>query len=138
MSTSFKQYLNTLSDALKAGTATEHTHRPMLKTLLEALDPKLTATNEPKQIACGAPDYILTRGGFTVGYIEAKDVGKSLNEVERSDQLKRYRSALSNLVLTDYLEFRWYVDGELRQEARLARGQPGGQVKPEKDGIEAG
>ena len=137
MSTSFKQYLNTLSDALKAGTATEHTHRPMLKTLLEALDPKLTATNEPKQIACGAPDYILTRGGFTVGYIEAKDVGKSLNEVERSDQLKRYRSALSNLVLTDYLEFRWYVDGELRQEARLARVQPGGKVKPEKDGIEA-
>lgn len=137
MSTSFKQYLNTLSDALKAGTATEHTHRPTLKTLLEALDPKLTATNEPKQIACGAPDYILTRGGFTVGYIEAKDVGKSLNEVERSDQLKRYRSALSNLVLTDYLEFRWYVDGELRQEARLARVQPGGKVKPEKDGIEA-
>lgn len=136
MSTSFKTYLHTIETALKAGTATEHTHRPALKTWLEAMDTQITATNEPKQIACGAPDYIITRNSFTVGYIEAKDVGKSLNEVERSDQLKRYRRALGNLVLTDYLEFRWYVDGELRQEGRLARMQAGGSLKVEKDGIE--
>ena len=30
--------------------------------------------------------------------------------------MKRYLSALSNLILTDYLEFRWYVDGEGRAE----------------------
>ncbi|MBI1879280.1 MAG: DNA methyltransferase, partial [Chloroflexi bacterium] len=73
----------------------------------------------------------------TLGYIEAKDVGKSLAETERTDQLKRYRRALDNLILTDYLEFRWYVGGELRQEARLARPQPGGKLKPEKDGLTA-
>jgi hypothetical protein len=50
-------------------------------------------------------------------------VGKSLAETERTDQLKRYRRALNNLILTDYLEFRWYVGGELRQEARLAQPQ---------------
>ncbi|MCB9422166.1 MAG: DNA methyltransferase [Ardenticatenaceae bacterium] len=119
------------------GNATEHTHRPTLKTLLEAIEPQITATNEPKQIACGAPDYIVTRSGFTVGYIEAKDVGKALNDIERSEQLKRYRRALGNLILTDYLEFRWYVDGELRQEARLARPQAGGKLKTEKEGSEA-
>jgi hypothetical protein len=69
-----------------------------------------------------------------VGYIEAKDVGKSLAETERTDQLKRYRRALDNLILTDYLAFRWYVGGELRQEARLAQPQAGGKLKPEKDG----
>ena len=89
MSTIFKQYLKTIEDALKAGTATEHTHRPALKSLLEGIDSQITATNEPKQIACGAPDYIVSRSGFTVGYIEAKDVGKSLHTVERSEQLKR-------------------------------------------------
>lgn len=136
MSTVYKQYIQAIETAVKAGNATEHTHRPTLKTLLEALDTHITATNEPKQIACGAPDYILTRGGFTVGYIEAKDIGKPLNDVERTDQLKRYRRALGNLILTDYLEFRWYVDGELRQEGRLARLQTGGSLKADKEGVE--
>lgn len=106
MSTSLKHYLSTIENALKAGNATEHTHRPALKALLESLDLRLTATNEPKRIACGAPDYIISRDGLTLGYIEAKDVGKSLAETERSEQLKRYLRALDNLILTDYLDFR--------------------------------
>jgi hypothetical protein len=61
MSTSLKHYLTTIENALKAGNATEHTHRPALKALLESLDLRITATNEPKRIACGAPDYIITR-----------------------------------------------------------------------------
>ena len=137
MTTTFKNYLKTIEDALKAGNATEHTHRPALKALLETLDLHVTATNEPKRIACGAPDYLVSRDMLTLGYIEAKDVDKSLYEAEHSDQLKRYRRALDNLILTDYLEFRWYVDGELRQEARLARPQMGGKLKIDKNGIKA-
>ena len=53
----FHAYLHQLSAALKAGNATEHTHRPALKALVEALDATVTATNEPKRIACGAPDF---------------------------------------------------------------------------------
>jgi predicted helicase len=135
MSASLKHYLTTIENSLKAGNATEHTHRPALKALLESLDLHITATNEPKRIACGAPDYIITRNHLTIGYIEAKDVGKSLAETERSDQLKRYRRALDNLILTDYLEFRWYVDGDLRQGAGLATPQANGKLKPEKDGL---
>ncbi|MBT7016427.1 MAG: DNA methyltransferase, partial [Anaerolineae bacterium] len=137
MSTIFKQYLKNIENSLKAGNATEHTHRPALKMLLEELDPSIIATNEPQRIACGAPDYIVTRADFSIGYIEAKDVGKSLHEIERGEQLKRYKRALSNLILTDYLEFRWYVDGELRQEARLARSETSGKLKNEKGGIQA-
>ena len=91
MSASLKHYLKTIENSLKAGNATEHTHRPALKAMLETLDLQITATNEPKRIACGAPDYIISRAGLTIGYIEAKDVGKSLAETERTDQLKRYR-----------------------------------------------
>jgi len=47
-------------------------------------------------------------------------VGVDLNAVERSPQLKRYLDALPNVILTDYLEFRWYVNGERRETARLA------------------
>lgn len=115
----FHAYLQQLSAALKAGNATEHTHRPALKALLEALDATLTVTNEPKRIACGAPDYIVTQGELPLGYIEAKDVGVDLDAAENSEQLRRYRAGLTNLLLTDYLEFRWYVGGERRLTARL-------------------
>ena len=33
--------------------------------------------------------------------------------------MRRYRAALPNLLLTDYLEFRWYVEGERRDIVRL-------------------
>ncbi|MBS1222970.1 MAG: methyltransferase, partial [Proteobacteria bacterium] len=115
----FHTYLQQLSAALKAGNATEHTHRPALKALVEALDATVTATNEPKRIACGAPDYIVTHGDLPLGYIEAKDVGADLDAVEASEQMQRYRAGFANLLLTDYLEFRWYVGGERRLTARL-------------------
>ncbi|MDY0267759.1 type ISP restriction/modification enzyme [Trichloromonas sp.] len=113
-------YLDSVAQALGAGNATEHTHRPALKILLESHQFGTTATNEPKRIACGAPDFVIVHGAVPLGYVEAKDVGVSLNDVEKSAQLKRYRASLGNLILTDYLEFRWYVDGERRMVARVA------------------
>ncbi|MFB3923282.1 MAG: type ISP restriction/modification enzyme [Terriglobia bacterium] len=134
-------YRRQIEKELQAGNATEHTHRPALKSLIESLAPGVTATNEPKQVECGAPDFIISRkavhGPVTLGHIEAKDVGKPLDEIERTDQLKRYLPALPNLILTDYLEFRWYVNGEHRHTARLARVAKGGKLAPEKDRPEA-
>lgn len=112
-------YLKALSSALAKGDATEHTHRPALKTYLEALATGVTATNEPRRIACGAPDYIITKGEVPLGYIEAKDIGEALDKVEKSEQMARYKGSLGNLILTDYVEFRWYVQGEKRLTARL-------------------
>ena len=94
-----------------------------------------------------APDFIITRKETPLGHIEAKDVGKSLDAIEKdarsanprtSDgkQLKRYREGLNNLILTNYLEFRWYVGGEHRMSVRLARVGAQGKLKKEKDGEE--
>lgn len=66
MTTPIKAYLKQIEDNLRMGNATEHTHRPALKALLEALDPGVTATNEPKRIACGAPDFIRTSNRNTM------------------------------------------------------------------------
>ena len=125
----FTHYLERVASDLKAGNATEHTHRPALQTLLESSLPGIKATNEPRRIACGAPDYIVTRGETPIGYIEAKDIGASLDAVQGDEQLKRYRAALRNLILTDYLEFRLYRNGELVQTAKLAQLQTGGAIK---------
>ena len=61
---------------------------------------------------------------------------KPLEEEEKSEQLKRYRRYLGNLILTDYLEFRWYVDGELRRTGRMARVGRRGKISGEKEGEE--
>jgi hypothetical protein len=36
-------------------------------------------------------------------------------------QLKRYRASLGNLILTDYLQFHWYVDGQCRDKSSPAQ-----------------
>jgi len=38
--------------------------------------------------------------------------------------------ALPNLLLTDYLEFRWFVDGKKRETFRLANAVAGGRLVP--------
>ena len=77
--------------------------------------------NEPKRVNCGAPDFIIeTANGIPIGHIECKNVGTNLDQIENDEQLKRYRGGLPNLILTDYLEFRWYVVGELNTSVRLA------------------
>ncbi|MHB8562965.1 MAG: type ISP restriction/modification enzyme [Acidiferrobacteraceae bacterium] len=105
-------------------------------TTLEAFQPHIIATNEPKRIQCGAPDYIITRKDIPLGFVEAKDIGISLDEAERSEQLNRYRESLANLILTDYLEFRWYVGGVLRLTARLAKPQTNGRWHAEPEGAQ--
>ncbi len=141
------RYLKEVQKDLSGGIATEHTYRPALKLLIESLGKDITATNEPKRERCGAPDFIITRKETPLGHIEAKDVGKSLDAIEKdarlanprtSDgkQLKRYREGLNNLILTNYLEFRWYVGGEHRMSVRLAKVGAQGKLRKEKDGEE--
>jgi len=130
-------YIRTIEKELVVGNATEHTHRSALKALIESLGDGVVATNEPQRIECGAPDFLVTKEAPQVGYMEAKDVGKSLDEAEKSEQLKRYLGSLPNIILTDYLEFRWYVDGEHRFSARLGTPTKDGKIKRDKAGVQA-
>ena len=132
-----QDYLHAIENKLAMDDATEHTHRAALQALIESLLSGVNATNEPKHIECGAPDFVVRKGVTTIGYIEAKDIGKSLDEAEKSDQLKRYQESLTNLMLTDYLEFRWYVDGDIRLSARLGTPTKEGKIKRDKMGVEA-
>ena len=126
-------YLRRIEADHRQGNDTEHTHRPALKTLLETLDPRIIATNEPKRIECGAPDLVITgkKNKLLLGHVEAKDIGVSLSEAKKSDQLKRYLPALSNLLLTDYVEFRWFVDGAERAKFRLGEVKSSGEIIPD-------
>ena len=99
------QYLEKIHTRFKTGISREHAYRGDLQTLLESLAKDVLVTNEPARIACGAPDYILTRKDIPIGYIEAKDIGVDLKSKSLKEQFDRYRAALDNLIITDYLEF---------------------------------
>jgi predicted helicase len=106
------QYISNISTLYKAGNSTEHSYRGDLQLLLSTILEGISVTNEPKRIKCGAPDYILTRKDVPVGYIEAKDVGVNLADKAHKDQFDRYKAALNNLIITDYLQFHFYKNGE--------------------------
>ena len=134
-----RAYLKAIRAKFETGDASEHTHRPALEDLVESFSKNVIVINEPKRIACGAPDLVIKKEDFPIGYIEAKDIGRSLDEAERSEQLDRYLNSLENLILTDYLEFRWYRNGEFREAARLARLTRDGKIVREKMGeVEVG
>jgi predicted helicase len=135
MTNQIQAYLQDVTQIYQKGNATEHTYRPALKNLLESFGDGVLAVNEPKRIKCGAPDFWIGQGMLEIGHIEAKDIGVSLKGFEKKDQMKRYLNALGNLIFTDHLEFRWYVDGELRLSAAIATFDKQKKIKADPDGI---
>ena len=128
-------YIRQIQDRRATGQATEHSYRPALEALLEALGGTgIQAINDPSHGDYGAPDFIVQRNGVPVGHVECKNVGVDLDDAEETEQLTRYRRALPNLILTDYLEFRWYAAGQLRLQARLGRFDSSGRLRQERSG----
>lgn len=115
----FDTYIQSIQSNLKRGS--ERTHYPTIKNLLDNPAASLAAIIEEKGNKAGVPDFTVRRRDLLVGYVEAKEVGLDLNPIEKTEQLQRYRESLNgNLILTNYLEFRWYVDGKTRFTAVLA------------------
>jgi predicted helicase len=106
-----EKYIEKVNIRYKSGISTEHTYRGDLQALLEQLCDDILVTNEPTRIACGAPDYILTKSNIPVGYIEAKDLGANIEDKNYKEQFDRYRSSLPNLIFTNYLDFHLYREG---------------------------
>lgn len=128
-------YLASLNKALAKGDATEHTHRAALQALMEASIKGLEATNEPKaQQRENKPDYLIRIKSTVIGYVEAKDIGHDLKQVVRSAQIRRYLEALSNLIVTNYVDFVWFAQGQ--EQMRLSLGNADGwHVEPSDKGL---
>ena len=94
----FIDYINRLNEQYSTGRAREHSYRPALQILMSELIPDAIVTNEPARIACGAPDYILTKkkDSLPFGFIEAKDLNDpDLEGVSKNkEQFDRYYELL--------------------------------------------
>ena len=91
---------------------TEHTDRAALQSVLQAIADEtqkgITVQHEPKRVADkGAPDFKISKGGLILGYVENKGIDENLNKVLKSEQIAKYKSLSSNIILTDYLDFIW-------------------------------
>jgi predicted helicase len=121
-----EQYLETLNKRYITGIASEHTYRSDLELLVRGLVNNIEVTNEPSQVTdCGNPDYVITKSGIPIGYIEAKDIGKDLNSKVYVEQFTRYRNALDNLIITDYVWFQFFENNKPIAEIRIADIQNG-------------
>ncbi len=128
MPISVNNYIDNINRLFVTGHAREHSYRGDLQNLLISILPDdILVTNEPARVQCGAPDYVLTKGkaNIPVGYIEAKDIGVDLKSKSLKEQFDRYKTGLSNLIITDYLKFEFYKEGEFVTEISIANIEDG-------------
>ena len=120
-------YVKKVASTTKRGDAREESYYPALAELLEQFSEterhkKVHVTVLPKKTEAGNPDFRVWDGKHSqVGYIEAKSPQAILDDIETSEQLKRYLSTFPNLILTNFYEFRLYRKGKRVDNVLLAR-----------------
>lgn len=140
-STNYKHvndYLDDVNAKFKLGITSEHTFRKDLEVLINKLSPNANVTNEPSKVTdCGNPDFLISNKHIPIGFIEAKDIGKNLGAKQYNEQFNRYKAALDNLVITDYLHFQFFVSGELVNEIKIGEvSGKGDSIKKIEDNFE--
>ncbi|PIE97438.1 MAG: DNA methyltransferase [Treponema sp.] len=130
------EYIKQLDKRLKSGLSGEHTYRGDIESLIKTLASGIEVTNEPQKVTdCGNPDFVVTKGKIPIGYIEAKDIGKDLNSKNYKEQFERYKKALDNLIITDYLYFQFFRHGQLIHEIKI--GEIDASEKNKNNGVRA-
>ncbi len=79
-------------------------------------------TQEPRQLdQIGRPDFIAMDGLLPIGYIEAEAYGRDLDALtgHAREQNTRFIENLDNFILTNFVEFRLYMDGQRRATVNI-------------------
>lgn len=129
-------YLDEIRKLYVSGQSTEHSFRPALERLFKSIDPALTVINEPRRtVDVGAPDFVFQRGDVSIGWCEAKDIGKDVRLFAANDYSKeqkvRYRKGLPNLIYTNGLDFEFIADGDVVDFVTIADLIPTMPARPE-------
>jgi predicted helicase len=121
----FGDYLDSLKREVVHGKGRELTYRHALKQLFEQLDDSIIAINEAARVSVGAPDFVIEKAtdyrlrqaklfaSPPLALVEVKDLGKDLDDPKNQEQLNRYFEYCGNIIHTDYLQFRFYINKRL-------------------------
>ena len=121
-----KDYLEKIAEIALRGDDREESYYSTLERLLKEYadstgNPEIKITTLPKKTEAGNPDFRIWDGQqHIVGYIEAKSpkIG-DLDNIEQTEQLKRYINTFPNIILTNFLDFRLYRNGTLIDSVRI-------------------
>ncbi|MDD8019562.1 MAG: N-6 DNA methylase [Acidobacteriota bacterium] len=121
-----KSYLKEITEIALRGDDREESYYSTLERLLKEYadstgNPEIKITTLPKKTEAGNPDFRIWDGQqHIVGYIEAKSpkIG-DLDNIEQTEQLKRYINTFPNIILTNFLDFRLYRNGTLIDSVRI-------------------
>ncbi len=123
-----KAYLKEINETSNLGDAREESYYHVLADLFNEYCKSINKKNVyitilPKKTEAGNPDFRVWDGKQHItGYIEAKDPSvENLDRIEDSEQLKRYLHTFPNLILTNFLEFRLYRNGEITDKVIIGR-----------------
>lgn len=109
----FETYVQSISSKFSHEETSEMGYRTdfeiLIKGVFESINVK-RIDHDARAIQGNKPDFAVLKNDVPILYIEAKDIGVSLDKVEKSEQMARYYG-YTNLVLTDYVEFRFYRNG---------------------------
>ena len=109
----FEKYIQSIASKFSHEETSEMGYRTDFEILLKGIFESVKGVrilHDAKSVQGNKPDFVVLSGDVPILYIEAKDIGVSLDKIEKSEQMARYYG-YTNLVLTDYLEFRFYRNG---------------------------
>ena len=113
----FENYIQSISSKFAYVETSEMGYRTdfeiLIKGIFESINVK-RIDHDARAKQGNKPDFVVLKHDVPILYIEAKNIGVSLDKTEKSEQMARYYG-YANLVLTDYVEFRFYRNG-LRYE----------------------
>lgn len=114
----FSTYIHSISKKFAHKETSEMGYRTDFEILLHGIFDSINVSridHDAKAIKGNKPDFRILKFGIPILYIEAKDIGISLDKIEKSEQMARY-FGYANLILTDYVEFRFYRNGQQYEE----------------------
>ena len=100
-----------------------HLHRFLEQLFVDCFErDTIRLTQEPRgRNQIGRPDFIAIEGLLPIGYIEAEGYGRDLNNLtgHAREQNQRFIENLDNFILTNFLDFQLWRDGQQRITANI-------------------
>jgi len=106
-------YIQSISSKFRHEETSEMGYRTDFEILLKEIFESIKVRridHDARAVKGNKPDFVVIKGAIPILYIETKNIGTSLDKVERSEQMSRY-FGYANLILTDYVEFRFFRNG---------------------------
>ena len=115
-------YISEIGQYFADRNSSEHSYRTTFENFLKEIFPAekgYFTQQDQKAINGNKPDFVILKNKVPVLYIEVKKVGEDLDKIEKSNQADRY-FGYDNLIISDYVDFRFFRNGEKVESLALA------------------